>query len=91
MPAVIERVSKAESDKLDGILRPFEAGGRYVARNSALLLKEHGEGWIAVRESRVIAHSKTRLGLRQRLARKGYNTRQVYTTYLTEKKRTLIL
>lgn len=92
MPAVLDRrVSGNAAKELDRVLKPFEEGGRYVAQNFDRLLDEHGEGWIALRGKQVVAHSKSRLGLRQRLTRQRLKPSQVYTTYLTSKKRTLIL
>ena len=91
MPAVLERVSKTRARKLDRILRPFEQGGRYVTHNSDKLLDQYGEGWIALKGTKVVAHSPTRRGLRLRLARQHLAPNHVYSTYLTRERRTLIL
>ncbi len=92
MPAVLDRrVSGVEAKRLDRVLRPFEKGGRHVAKNFDDILDKYGEGWIAVHGKDIIAHSKTRLGLKNQLTRRGFKPNQVYTTYLTRERRTLIL
>ncbi len=92
MPAVLDRrVSKAEAKKLDRVLQPFEQGGRYVAQHFDALLEKYGDGWIAARGNKIVAHSRTRLGLRRKLTSKRLRPTQAYTTYLTRTRRTLIL
>ncbi len=92
MPAVLDRrVSGIEAKKLDRVLKPFEEGGRYVVDRFDTLLKKYGEQWVAVRGRKVVAHSPSRIGLRRKLSTKGISPTRVYTTYLTGKKRMLIL
>lgn len=92
MVAVLDRrVSSTEAKRLDRVLKPFEEGGRYVAERFDTLLDRYGEGWVAARGRSVVAHSPSRLGLRRKLSNKGIDSTQVYTAYLTRKKRMLIL
>ena len=89
--STITRVSKTRAKRVARILGPFDQGARYVTRNSDKLIDEHGEGWIALKGTKVVAHSPTRRGLRIRLTRQGLAPNHVYSTYLTKEKRTLIL
>ncbi len=92
MPAILHRrISRAESKRLDGILKPFEDGAAYLAENYDELLATYPEEWVAIRGASIVAHSKTHLGLKRRLNAKSLPIGQTYRKFLTRKKRILIL
>ena len=84
-------VSKTEAKRLNRVLDSFEEASSYVAQHFEELLDRFGEEWVALHKDKIIAHSKTRTGLRQQLARSGYSASQLYVTFLTRKERVLIL
>lgn len=91
MPAVLERVSKAEARKLDRVLEPFEEASEYFAQHADELVRQYENEWVAIYRDKVVARSPTRLGLKRQLNRQSRPLSQLYIVFLTRKRQTLIL
>lgn len=88
--AVLDRVSASESERLNRQLQPYERAARYVAEHFAKLVEEYPEQWVAVQDDRVLAHSRTHVGLK-RLVSKAQPKVPAFVVFLTKKEQTLIL
>lgn len=91
MTPVLQRVPKRESAKLHEMMKPFREAGDFLRDNFESLLDVYGDEWVAVYDSQVIAHSASRADLKAQLAERGLSWSQVYVTFLTRQRRTLIL
>jgi hypothetical protein len=89
--ATLDSVSRARSKELDKLLRPYEKSAQYVAQRFGSLVSDYANEWIAVEGSRVVAHARTRSGLKRRLKRERGISPAVYITFLARDEQTLIL
>jgi len=87
----VRDVSKTEAKQLNRVLDSYEETSSYVAQHFDELMNRFGDEWVALHKDKVVAHSKTRPGLRRQLVRSGYSVSQLYVTFLTRKEGVLIL
>lgn len=88
--AVLNRVRSRDSRALDRLLRPYERAARHVSDNFDSLVERYTDEWVAVSGETVLAHSKSRAGLKRDLADRLITT-SAFITFLTRKERVLIL
>ena len=91
MKAMSHAISSDEAQRLDDVLLPFQRATKFVAANHGKLLKKYAEQWIAVCGDTVLVASPDREVVRDLVRQQGRKGDGVYVTFLTTKKRTLIL